>query len=122
MRRAACFAACLIALAAPAAAGPKQFKTPSGNIGCYYQYLHGDFLTCLRYKPTVQAVFLSDDGANAGVPETWGRELVGENVPVLRYGQTRRLGEITCTSEKTGLSCEGHGHGFSVSRRGIDTY
>lgn len=114
--------ACLMVMLGPAAADVIQFKMPSDNIGCYYESSPKDTLSCLRYEPAVMGVFLDTYGAFASVPEMWGPALVGPGVLVLDYGQSLQLGGITCTSEKTGLTCEGHGHGFTVSRSNVDTY
>jgi hypothetical protein len=122
IRRAACAAACLIAMLGPAAAEVIQFKMPSGNIGCYYESAPRDVLSCLRYAPRVMGVFLDETGAFASLPEMWGPALVAEGVMVLDYGERLELGGITCESAETGLTCDGHGHGFTVSRGTIDTY
>ena len=123
-RRASLFLAfaCLVATLGPAAADVVQFKMPSDNIGCHYESSPQDELSCLRYEPSVMGVFMNETEAFASVPEMWGPALVAEGVLVLNYGESLTLGGITCTSEQTGLTCEGHGHGFTISRSNVDTY
>ncbi|MCA3556339.1 hypothetical protein [Aestuariivirga sp.] len=122
--RATLFAAfaCLTATFRPAAADVIKFKMPSNNVGCHYESSPKDVLRCLRYEPSVMGVFLDENDAFASRPEMWGPALVGEGMLVLQYGESLSLGGITCTSEQSGLTREGYGHGFAVSRGNIDTY
>lgn len=112
----------LLGLAAgQALAGDVVFRTPSGNIGCLYEEAASDVLTCLRFSPSVQSAILTRDSAVTGPPESWDRAWVAKDVPVLRYGESRRLGPFTCVSRKTGLACRSGKHGFSMSRAAIET-
>jgi hypothetical protein len=45
------------------------------------------------------------------------RGYVDNWAPVLRFGQTRRLGSFVCKSRSTGLSCTNRrGHGWHLGR------
>jgi hypothetical protein len=113
----------MLASAAGAAQADVFFKTPSGNIGCAYDNVAGARLVCLIYEPKVTAAILTVDGVDAsGPPETWDRSWAAPGVPVLAYGKTRKLGPFTCTSAKSGLTCKGKAHGFTMSRASIKAY
>ena len=117
----------LLAVILAATAGTAQadvlFKTPSGNIGCVYDDAVGGRLICIIYEPKVTAAILTEDSVDAsGPPETWDRSWVAKGVPVLAYGKTRKVGEFTCTSLKSGLACKGPKHGFKLSRNEITSY
>ncbi|MDO5641364.1 MAG: hypothetical protein Q4G26_03100 [Paracoccus sp. (in: a-proteobacteria)] len=112
--------------------GPKQFRSPSGNIGCI-AYGPGPSmdehqLRCdlSKYSPVWTdppedcdldwggVLFLGDEGAAL-------RGCVGDvgatpDAPVLPYGQTFRAGKMLCKMERSGLTCiNATGHGFFMS-------
>lgn len=114
------------------------FKTPSGNIVCFYspgpKDLPRAFLGCgiksgLKPAPPHRAC---QEGGYAGdrvellltgrvtVPSCAGDPgaLVGQSIArVLGYGKTWTGGGFTCTSAVTGLTCRSKsGHGFFLSR------
>lgn len=115
----------------PATADGYGFMTPSGNIYCNGAVLDGHISCSIieRSGPPAQP----QPNTCAG---TWGNrfELAGTGKAKLAcdhrppqpvdysdlagYGQTAELGPITCSSERTGLTCRNQsGHGFFLSRR-----
>ena len=131
-----CTAAALALSASAAARVLPGFNSPTGNIKCYYNQ-HG--LTSRGFSPVVRCgLNHADYGARlqgyckAG---DWhgftltptGRPLLycpggasGDRVAyrTLPYGSTRWLGQFTCTSRITGVTCVNrHGHGLFVSRQ-----
>ena len=121
------------AFAAPAAAD-YQFRTPSGNIGCYFAkasagsstYLRCDIRSGLRPKPPRPRGCVDLDLGDSYEMGVTGRVLVtchgdtaiDPTARVLRYGSTWRGGGFTCTSKTTGLRCRNRrGHGWFMSRR-----
>jgi len=106
------------------------FVLPSGNIGCIYTpeggtsvYLPqdgGPELACDRVEPRYVRATLSAGGP-ATLDKNVGDASCCSASTILDYGQTWRQGPFSCTSTRTGLSCErGDGHAFFLSRRRID--
>lgn len=109
------------------------FRTPSNNIHCMLEDFgaaHPPMLRCDMGRvesriPRAPAGCDGDWGTAFGITpdnEPARRLCVTDTVyspdwPVLRYGRTLRLGDFTCQSERTGLSClNSSGHGFRLSR------
>jgi hypothetical protein len=102
------------------------FKTPSRNIVCAAGggSIRCDIRSGVRPLPPHpswcsvdwgQGVQLSRRGRARYVFA--GDTVLGQNVPVLRYGFTWRGGGITCISRSTGLTCRNaSGRGFFMSR------
>ena len=132
MTRLAPLLAAVLLLAVPAAADAKykDFRTPSGNIGCGFiddpQYLRCDILQSSDIPPKPASCDL-DYGHAYGLKRRGrtqilchGDTVLRRNAPVLRYGRTKHLGNFTCESKRTGLTCFNlAGHGFVLSRANI---
>jgi hypothetical protein len=120
----------VLAIPAAAQAKDKHFRTPSGNIGCRFtdepQYLRCDILQTSDAPPKPKSCDL-DYGHSYALNRRGrarvlcaGDTVVDQNAPVLRYGRTRHLGNMTCESKRTGLTCFNlAGHGFVLSRARI---
>jgi len=58
-----------------------------------------------------------------GEPICAGDTVIDENAPVLAYGRSVVGSGITCTSEKTGMTCvNDEGHGFTLARRSQEAF
>jgi hypothetical protein len=113
--------------AAMAQGAPSGFRSPSGNIHC--QYFEGEVRCDIAQisapippKPRDceldwgQAFAVAANSAS-GARLCHGDTAIDDSLPVLPYGNVWRRGNITCTSEQTGVTCSnGLGHGFSLSR------
>ncbi|WEZ82587.1 hypothetical protein P6U16_16180 [Rhizobium sp. 32-5/1] len=108
----------------------EQFVLPSGNIGCIYTpeggtptyrpLDGGPELACDRVEPRYVRATLSASGP-ASLDRQVGDASCCSATSVLDYGQTWRQGPFSCTSTRTGLTCEREdGHSFFLSRRRID--
>jgi len=126
----------LVAVAALALAGTAAadlaipFRTPSGNIGCYYTSnrnqasLRCDIRSGLEPRPPKPRNCPLDWGDSYELAPT-GRALltchgdtaVAPSARVLKYGTRWSRGGFTCTSRKAGLRCVNRSrHGFFLSR------
>ena len=127
----------LVTVAALARAGTAvadlaiPFRTPSGNIGCYYTSnrnlqarLRCDIRSGLKPAPRRPKSCDLDWGDSYELAPT-GRALltchgdtaIDPTARVLRYGTRWSRGGFTCTSRKTGPRCSNRsGHGFYLSR------
>ena len=119
-------------LAGPAAADLAiPFRTPSGNIGCYYTSnrtlsatLRCDIRTGLKPKPAKPSGCGLDWGDSYELAPTGrarltchGDTAIDPTSRVLRYGTRWSRGGFTCTSRQAGLRCSNRsGHGFFLSR------
>jgi hypothetical protein len=125
----------LLALAEPAFAQDSwwiSFQTPSGNIHCLAANddIMGTFVDCELREMTGPVLMPRPDwcdldwGHHFGMSEEGEAEMgcAGDTVvnsqgQVLPYGETIRLGRITCESQRTGLTCSNaDGHGFVLAR------
>ncbi len=121
----------LILLATPALADDfVYFQSPSGNINCVL--MKGDYagvrcdMTALTPSFTHRPKDCDLDWGDSfaiGAGETRGSVMChGDTVIqpgslVLGYGQSATLGEFSCQSEKTGITCQNAlGHGFSIAK------
>lgn len=109
----------------------KDFRTPSGNIGCGFiddpkPYLRCDILQSSD-KPSQPSSCDLDYGhayamSRKGRARTLcaGDTVVNRDAPVLEYGKTKRIGPFTCKSKTSGLRCKNKSsHGFFLSREDI---
>jgi hypothetical protein len=131
----------LVLLAAPALAAEQsfpaiergliEFMMPSQNIGCvfvpeggtavYEPRDGGPELACDRVEPRYVSVVLGPAGAPIMIEEPG--EAPCCSGPVLDYGNTWSEGPFTCTSARTGLTCQrDDGAGFSLSRARIELF
>ena len=122
-----------LALAAPAAALIRSFRTPSGNIGCVYAsslgqggpYLRCDIRSRLKPKPPKPKGCNFDWGDSFEMHSTGrvdvtchGDTAIIPTSKVLGYGQRGSRGGFACLSRKVGLRCRNKsGHGFFLSRQ-----
>jgi hypothetical protein len=102
-----------------------DFKNPSGNARCVAAKVSGEppTLACAVLSTATAALnpeawFLNPNGpVGAPIrPDNW----IGQAVPVIRYGQTRRFfGVFRCSSLTVGLLCWStrSSHGFLLSTR-----
>ena len=112
-------AACLGLLAFPAGASAtfRQFRSPTGKIGCAFESGRGlprevrcewagsnDRALVLRQRGKARFIKITDTVRNP-------------HAKVLHYGRSLRFGRIKCTSRRTGMTCRSRrsGHGFTVS-------
>jgi len=105
------------------------FRSPSGNIHC--ALMRGDWTgaRCDIMEMTPSFAVPPADceldwghafevaAAGAGQPVCAGDTVADPGAPVLPYGRAVSLGGVTCSSERTGMTCRNaEGHGFSLSR------
>lgn len=123
-----------LSLAAPAAHAQDflfSFRSPTGNIHCLIGDLaEGGGAQCELVNLTPSYTkrpadcdldwghsFLVEAGAARGEVACVGDTVRDDGSFELDYGGTMKHGEITCTSERTGMTCvNATGHGFSISR------
>jgi hypothetical protein len=106
------------ALAAPATASAtyRDFRSPSGKLGCaFFRDAHTPRqVRCDWLGSDDEAVVLKVRGRAhvVGVTDT----VMNPDAPVLRYGHTKRFGRLRCKSRRTGITCRSRrsGHGFRV--------
>ncbi|GAA4549440.1 serine/threonine-protein kinase [Pseudonocardia xishanensis] len=110
-------------------AEPVGLVSPSGNIACYLQ---PQAVRCDIAESAWDPTTVPDRPADCeGV---WGDAIAisgtaradfvchGDTVfgtgPILDYGRSLRVGDVTCTSRQTGVECRigASGHGFALSR------
>ncbi len=122
--------ACLFALLAlPVMAQDNiGFVAPSGNIACLIgtgfarcdigQMTHQKFTKPPANCPLdFGAAFQIESDAAKGVALCYGDTVFAPDLPVLDYGQVMQVGEIHCSSEKTGMRCaNAAGHGFQIAK------
>ncbi len=131
MRVALVCAAALVLAGSAAADLAIPFRTPSGNIGCYYtsnrdlrDTLRCDIRSGLRPAPARPRSCTLDWGDSYELAPTGrtrltchGDTAIDPTARVLRYGTRWSRGGFTCTSRKAGLRCRNRsGHGFFLSR------
>jgi hypothetical protein len=103
----------LLTISGPARAATVReidFKNPSGNARCVAAKVSGE-------PPSLALWWLKPHGpVGAPIrPDNW----IGQAVPVIRYGQTRRFfGVFRCSSLTIGFLCwsTSSSHGFLLSR------
>jgi uncharacterized protein DUF6636 len=110
----------------------EQFRTPTGNIGCG---LVGGSARCdIRGRdwspPPKPSSCELDWGQGIGVGEGGAARFVcagdtalDPSAPVLAYGETSRVGAVSCTSQEAGITCRSDtGHGFFLSRQRFELF
>ena len=120
-----------------AASGQYRFKSPSGTLGCTVSFpdaqepARGRFALCAvndtRPYPGYESNCEADDATGAAVEAEGARyscsgEAFRGAAPILEYGHAIRVGDFTCNSQTTGLSCFYTIPGFTVSREKITLY
>ncbi len=100
-----------------AAAAFRQFRSPSGKLGCA-------FLSDSKTPPQVRCDWRGANDTAVTVAER-GRAkrihvtdtVLDPNARVLAYGHTTAFHRLRCTSRRTGITCRStrSGHGFTVS-------
>jgi hypothetical protein len=121
MRRLALAAAALLALALPAGASAafKQFRSPTGKIGCAFESGGGlkPIVRCEWAGSNDRAVWVGRHGHahHLRISDT----VRDPHAAVLRYGHSKTFRRLKCTSRRTGMTCKSllTGHGFTVSVR-----
>jgi hypothetical protein len=125
--------AAVLALAGPAGAAKSvftQFRSPSGNIGCFYakggggpEMIRCDVRDLARIPARPRSCKLDWGHAFAlgrhgkATRVCAGDTALDPGARVLAYGKTRRLGAFRCISRASGMRCVARsGHGFSLSR------
>lgn len=114
---------------------PESFQSPSGNIQCYLSDPYADppgsnFVTCRILEFTSNLpVTATDCGADWGGVLTLDETGIVRSscqddptprsvAPVLDYGHSVQVGDITCRSGHKGVTCQtDQGRGFTLSRR-----
>ncbi|GJF07072.1 serine/threonine-protein kinase [Pseudonocardia sp. D17] len=116
----------------PSATG---FSTPSNNIACYVSpnsvrcdisEQSWDPSTIPARPADCQGVWgdsLTVSGGDRPTFTCHGDTVFGTG-PVLDYGRSLRVGDVTCTSRTTGVECRvgASGHGFSMSKSGYQWF
>ncbi|RYV52380.1 hypothetical protein EUA98_04040 [Pengzhenrongella frigida] len=112
----------------PAEASTVTFALPSGNIACE---VGSDAATCTIANSTatvpadetcagVVGVKLTVTAEGAAMPCVEGAApgAAAEGTAVLEYGQSETVGDFTCTSSSTGVTCKHDptGKGFKLAR------
>lgn len=110
-------------------AEPAGFSSPSGNIACYLQpnSVRCDIAqaewdpTTVPDRPAVCEGVWGDSLQITGTDRAdfvCHSDTVFGTGPVLDYGQSLQVGDVTCTSRQTGVECRvgASGHGFGLSR------
>ncbi len=124
--------AALIALATtPACADDLLFfRSPTGNINCLIA--NGDYAAArcdlIELTPSFTTpppgcdldwgrAFSISRSDHKGQLACVGDTVIDPNAITLSYGETLSLGSLSCTSEKTGMTCTNPaGHGFTISK------
>ncbi len=116
---------------AAAAQDMVQFQSPTGNIHCLMLAGDGDWqgVRCdileAELSYTLRPVDCDLDWGHAfevprrggATPVCAGDTVADPGAPVLDYGRSYSRGGMTCTSEKTGMTClNAQGSGFTLSR------
>jgi hypothetical protein len=106
-----------MALPASAQAAYRDFRSPSGKLGCAF---YGDAET----PPAVRCDWRGSDDQAVRLGERGPARLrhvtdtvMNPEAKVLRYGRSTSFHALRCKSRKTGITCRStiSGHGFSVS-------
>jgi hypothetical protein len=107
------------AMLAPAGADAayRDFRSPSGNLGCAF---YSDAETprevrCDWHGSDDRAVTLNETGKGRRKRVT--DSVLNPAARVLAYGRSTRFGALRCTSRRSGITCRStrSGHGFTVS-------
>jgi hypothetical protein len=103
----------------------ESFVTPSRNIGCRYVegLLRCDILSGLEPEPRFPCPLdwtgMYVAASKYASPMCAGDSAFDGEGPVLEYGSSWSVAELTCDSESSGLTCsDAQGNGFSLARAG----
>ena len=106
-----------LVLPASALATYRDFRSPSGKLGCA-------FYSDAEAPPFVRCDWRGADDRGVQLGET-GRArirhatdtVLNPDAPVLRYGHRTRFHKLRCRSRRSGITCRSlrSGHGFRVS-------
>ena len=103
----------------------ESFVMPSGNIGCLHMNgsIRCDTRSGLVPEPPVDCPVdwtgLSLTAGRSAGPTCAGDGGAWDQYPELAYGQSWTVGDITCDSESSGLTCiDTSGNGFELARAG----
>lgn len=111
----------------------EAFRLPSGNIGCNGSEagIRCD-ISDYAYEPPPRPKKCKLDWGHAvsvggefpGQVVCAGDTVLDQGAPVLDYGRTNTLGNITCTSSDAGVRCENGatGHGFFLSIQQVEVF
>jgi uncharacterized protein DUF6636 len=107
----------LAAVPAVAPAAYRDFRSPSGKLGCAF-YSDGEtprFVRCEWPGSDDVAVTLGETGNGRRVTVT--DTVRNPRAKVLAYRRSTRFGHLRCTSRRTGINCRSSrsDHGFTVS-------
>ena len=105
-----------------------SFRSPTGNIHCmiFTGSYSGARCDLSKFTPTyirpsdcdLDWGFAFEVGSTGpGAPLCAGDTVIHPGAAVLDYGHSVTRGGVTCTSERTGMTCRNtQGHGFTVAR------
>ena len=106
-----------LALPASAQAAYRDFRSPSGKIGCafYSDAETPPLVRCDWRGSDDQAVQLGERGKARLRHVT--DSVMNPDAKALRYGHTKRFRALRCRSRKSGITCRStiSGHGFRVN-------
>jgi hypothetical protein len=111
--------ALLVVLALPASADAtyRDFRSPSGKLGCaFYSDTEAPaFVRCDWRGSDDQAVEVGETGRARLRHVT--DSVMNPDAKVLRYGHSTRFRALRCRSRRSGITCRStsSGHGFKVS-------
>jgi hypothetical protein len=116
MRRIALAALLTLVFPAGASAAFKQFRSPTGRIGCAFESGGGlpREVRCEWAGSNDRAVWVGQRGRahHLRISDT----VRDPNAKVLHYGHSLRFHRIKCTSRRTGMTCRNRRHhGFTIS-------
>jgi hypothetical protein len=118
LRLAACLAAGVLALVPAAAqAAYREFRSPTGQLGCafYSDPQTPRTVRCEWAGSNDRALTLTEKGRprRIRISDT----VRDPHARVLAYGRSTSFGKLRCTSRRTGITCRSarSGHGFLVS-------
>ena len=118
--------AAILCLAAPASAQAtyRDFRSPSGKIGCafYSDAEVSRFVRCDWRGADDQALQLGETG-RARIRHVTD-SVMNPEAKVLRYGRSTKFGRLKCVSRRRGMTCRSlaSGHGFRVSVEKRETF
>lgn len=92
-----------------------SFYSPSRNISCQ---ILSDAVRCQSTTPP-KFVTMSPNGTYTICAGNNCLGDIGENTPVLAYGDTTVVGPFTCVSATSGITCTAAGTGFRIARSGV---
>jgi hypothetical protein len=117
MRRLALVAAVVLVFPATASAAFKQFRSPTGKIGCAFESGGGlkPIVRCEWAGSNDRAVWVGRHGRahHLRISDT----VRDPHAKVLKYGHSKSFRQLKCTSRRSGMTCKSllTGHGFTVS-------